>query len=86
MPIVHDIRVTCADCGPARIACTGRLPAVALDAINTWQPMALVRKIGPAFATLQMDCSAPEKREPPRDIRDIIAQPLIRNDDAMAAS
>lgn len=33
---IHDIRVTWGDFDPARIACTGRLPWFALDAINAW--------------------------------------------------
>ena len=35
-PFEHEIRVTWADCDPARIAYTGRLPYFALDAIDAW--------------------------------------------------
>ena len=144
MTFVHDIRVTWADCDPARIAYTGRLPAMALDAINAWwehhlgggwYQMELDLKVGTPFVSLQMDFRSPvtprhpllcevapnrlgrtsvgfrvigrqdgitcfigrfvcvftaapklEKREPPEDIRDIVARHLIRDDDAMAAS
>ena len=33
---VHTINVTWGDCDPAQIVYTGRLPAMALDAINAW--------------------------------------------------
>ena len=35
-PFEHEIRVTWADCDPAKIAYTGRLPYFALDAIDAW--------------------------------------------------
>ncbi len=35
-PFQHEIRVPWADCDPARIAYTGRLPYFALDAIDAW--------------------------------------------------
>jgi len=35
-PFSHEIRVTWADCDPAFIAYTGRIPYFALDAINAW--------------------------------------------------
>jgi len=35
-PFVHEIWVRWSDCDPARIAYTGRLPAMALEAIEAW--------------------------------------------------
>ncbi|MGA1761049.1 MAG: acyl-CoA thioesterase, partial [Paracoccaceae bacterium] len=32
----HEIRVSWGDCDPARIVYTGKLPAMALEAINGW--------------------------------------------------
>lgn len=68
-PFVHDIRVTWGDCDPARIAYTGRLPAMALEAINAWweahldgtgwYQMELDRNVGTPFVGLKMDFRAP---------------------------
>lgn len=35
-PFQHEIRVTWADCDPAKIAYTGRIPCWALEAIDAW--------------------------------------------------
>lgn len=35
-PFIHEIRVGWADCDPARIAYTGRIPNFALEAIDAW--------------------------------------------------
>ena len=35
-PFVHEISVRWADCDPARIAYTGRIPNFALEAIDAW--------------------------------------------------
>ena len=68
-PFVHDIRVTWADCDPAKIAYTGRLPAMALDAINAWWEahlggdgwfqMEVDRNVGTPFVHLSMDFRSP---------------------------
>jgi acyl-CoA thioesterase FadM len=65
----HPIRVTWADCDPARIAYTGRLPWFALDAINAWweaklggdgwYQMEIDRNVGTPFVRLEMDFSHP---------------------------
>jgi 4-hydroxybenzoyl-CoA thioesterase len=36
IPFIHRIRVGWADCDPARIAYTGRIPCFALEAIDAW--------------------------------------------------
>lgn len=48
---VHEIRVTWADCDPARIAYTGRLPWFALDAIDAWWE----RHLGHGWFQLEID-------------------------------
>ena len=68
-PYVHQINVTWADCDPARIAYTGRLPYFALDAINGWWEahlggdgwfqMELDRNVGTPFVRMEMDFSHP---------------------------
>ena len=67
-PYLHEIRVTWADCDPAEIAYTGRLPYFALDAINGWWEhhlgggwyhMELDRGVGTPFVHLSMDFESP---------------------------
>lgn len=65
----HEINVTWADCDPAMIAYTGRIPNFALDAINGWwerhlggdgwYQMELDRKIGTPFVHLSLDFVSP---------------------------
>ena len=50
-PFRHQIRVGWADCDPARIAYTGRLPYFALEAIDAWWE----RTIGDDWFRLNMD-------------------------------
>ncbi|MEO3997836.1 thioesterase family protein [Mesorhizobium sp. CAU 1732] len=61
---VHRIRVGWADCDPARIAYTGRIPYFALEAIdawwqhrigNDWFSLNIDRNLGTPFARLEMD-------------------------------
>lgn len=66
---VHPINVTWADCDPARIAYTARLPYFALDAINAWWEahldgdgwfqMEIDRNVGTPFVNLSMDFRSP---------------------------
>ena len=66
---IHEIRVTWGDCDPAKIAYTGRLPAMALDAINAWWEehlggdgwfqMELDRNVGTPFVHLSLDFRSP---------------------------
>lgn len=66
---VHPINVTWADCDPAKIAYTARLPYFALDAINGWWEahfdgegwfqMELDRNVGTPFVRLEMDFRHP---------------------------
>ena len=68
-PFVHEIRVTWGDCDPAKIAYTGRLPAMALDAINAWWEahlggdgwfqMELDRNVGTPFVHMSLDFRSP---------------------------
>ena len=65
----HEIRVTWADCDPAKIAYTGRIPNWALDAINGWweahldgdgwYQMELDRGYGTPFVNMQLDFRHP---------------------------
>jgi len=65
----HEIRVTWADCDPAKIAYTGRIPNWALDAINGWweahldgdgwYQMELDRGYGTPFVNMQLDFRSP---------------------------
>jgi acyl-CoA thioesterase FadM len=69
MPFVHPINVTWADCDPARIAYTARLPYFALDAINAWWEahldgdgwfqMEIDRNVGTPFVRMEMDFRHP---------------------------
>ena len=65
---VHRIRVHWADCDPARIAYTGRIPLFALEAIEAWWEakvgpdwyrMNVDRDIGAPFVHLTMDFRRP---------------------------
>ncbi|MDG1471842.1 MAG: acyl-CoA thioesterase [Ascidiaceihabitans sp.] len=68
-PFFHEIRVTWGDCDPAKIAYTGRLPAMALDAINAWWEehlggdgwfqLELDRNVGTPFVHLSLDFRSP---------------------------
>ena len=64
----HEIRVTWADCDPAKIAYTARIPYWALDAINAWweehlgggwYQMELDQGFGTPFVHLSMDFKSP---------------------------
>ncbi|MEM9552577.1 MAG: thioesterase family protein [Pseudomonadota bacterium] len=65
----HTIRVTWADCDPAKIAYTGRIPGFALDAINAWweahldgdgwYQLELDRNLGTPFVHMSLDFRAP---------------------------
>lgn len=64
----HEIRVTWADCDPARIAYTGRIPCFALDAINGWWEhhlgdgwfqMEIDRNLGTPFVSMSLDFFSP---------------------------
>ena len=64
----HEIRVRWADCDPANIAYTGRLPDFALEAIDAWWEHAVGadwyrltndRGIGTPFVNLSMDFRSP---------------------------
>jgi acyl-CoA thioesterase FadM len=67
-PFVHRIRVRWGDCDPAAIAYTGRIPAWALEAIETWWEhhtgldwyrINLDRKIGTPFVHMTMNFRSP---------------------------
>ncbi|MDF1716472.1 MAG: thioesterase family protein [Antarcticimicrobium sp.] len=67
-PFEHEIRVTWADCDPARIAYTGRLPDFALNAIDAWWEhhlgggwyhLELDLGIGTPFVHLSLDFVSP---------------------------
>ena len=64
----HEIRVSWGDCDPAKIVYTGKLPAMALEAINGWWEqhlgdgwfqMEIDRNVGTPFVRLEMNFSAP---------------------------
>lgn len=64
----HPVRVTWADCDPALIAYTARLPYFALDAIDAWwsahhgagwYEMNMDENIGTPFVHLSMDFTSP---------------------------
>ena len=64
----HEIRVGWGDCDPAKIVYTGKLPAMALDAINAWweehlghgwYQMELDDNLGTPFVQLQMNFEHP---------------------------
>lgn len=65
---IHKIRVSWADCDPANIAYTGRLPNFALDAIDSWwlvhfgedwYRLNLERDFATPFVHLEMDLRKP---------------------------
>lgn len=65
---VHTIRVRFADCDPARIAYTGRLPEFALEAIDAWwawatgfdwYQMNIDQNMGTPFVHMSLDFRAP---------------------------
>lgn len=67
-PFVYQIRVGWADCDPARIAFTGRIPYFALEAIDAWwgektgqdwYRLNIDRNNGTPFVHLSMDFSSP---------------------------
>lgn len=68
-PFVHEIRVGWADCDPARIAYTARLPWFALDAIDAWwehhmggdgwYQLELDRNVGTPFVHMSLDFRRP---------------------------
>ncbi|MFZ1813689.1 MAG: thioesterase family protein [Rhizobiaceae bacterium] len=67
-PFVHSIAVRWADCDPARIAYTGRIPYFALDAIDAWWEthagadwfhMNVDRKVGTPFVHMSLDFTSP---------------------------
>ncbi|MBL4907447.1 MAG: acyl-CoA thioesterase [Sneathiella sp.] len=68
IPFHHVIRVGWADCDPASIAYTGRIPAFALEAIDTWWEehlgidwyrMNVDRNVGTPFVHLDLDFTSP---------------------------
>lgn len=67
-PFVHQITVRWADCDPAKIAYTGRIPQFALEAIDCWWEqcigldwfkMNVDRDIGTPFVHLSVDFRSP---------------------------
>lgn len=65
---IHEIRVRWADCDPAQIAYTGRIPAFALEAIDAWWEHTIGQdwyrlnmddNIGTPFVHLSMDFRSP---------------------------
>ncbi|MBE7637462.1 acyl-CoA thioesterase [Sneathiella sp. P13V-1] len=67
-PFIHQIRVGWADCDPAQIAYTGRLPNFALEAIDAWWEthvgddwyrLNLDRNVGTPFVHLDLDFHSP---------------------------
>jgi acyl-CoA thioesterase FadM len=67
-PFTHRIRVGWADCDPARIAYTGRIPYFALEAIDAWWAWAtgedwfrmnVDRNLGTPFVHMSLDFRAP---------------------------
>ena len=65
----HDIRVVWGDCDPANIVYTGRIPGLALDAINAWWEdkldgegwfqLELDRGVGTPFVCMELDFKHP---------------------------
>lgn len=67
-PFVHPITVRWADCDPAKIAYTGRLPNFALEAIDAWwmatthfdwYQLNVDRNVGTPFVHMSMDFRSP---------------------------
>lgn len=68
LPFIHDIRVGWADCDPALIAYTGRLPCFALEAIDAWWEehigydwyrLNIDQNVGTPFVHLDLDFLSP---------------------------
>ncbi len=68
IPFVHRIRVGWADCDPAQIAYTGRIPNFALEAIDAWWEdsagidwyrMNLDKNVGTPFVHMDLDFLSP---------------------------
>lgn len=68
IPFIHEITVRWADCDPARIAYTGRIPDFALEAIDAWweavighgwYSLNVDRGTGAPFVHLSLDFRAP---------------------------
>ena len=68
IPFIHKIRVGWADCDPAQIAYTGRLPVFALEAIDAWWEehievdwfgLNIDRNVGTPFVHLDLDFVSP---------------------------
>lgn len=69
MPFQHKINITWGDCDPANIVYTGRIPWLALDAINAfwehhlggdgWFQMEMDRGYGTPFVHMSMDFTHP---------------------------
>ena len=75
-PFTHRIRVGWADCDPARIAYTGRIPYFALEAIDAWWAetvgedwyrMNVDHGTGTPFVHLSMDFKSPVTPRHPLD-------------------
>ncbi len=67
-PFIHSIRVGWADCDPAEIAFTGRIPNFALEAIDIWwqqhvgldwYQLNIDRNIGTPFVHMSVDFKSP---------------------------
>jgi 4-hydroxybenzoyl-CoA thioesterase len=67
-PFIHTIRVAWADCDPALIAYTGRIPYFALESMDAWwehhvgvnwYELNVDRNIGTPFVHMSIDFSSP---------------------------
>ncbi len=76
IPFLHRIRVGWADCDPALIAYTGRLPCFALEAIDAWWEehigfdwyrLNIDRNVGTPFVHLDLDFLSPVTPRHPLD-------------------
>lgn len=68
IPFIHRVRVGWADCDPAQIAFTGRIPYFALEAIDAWWAehagidwfsLNIDRNVGTPFVHLDLDFTSP---------------------------
>jgi acyl-CoA thioesterase FadM len=68
MTFEHEISISWGDCDPAKIVYTGRLPALALEAINAWweehvgvgwYQLELDRDVGTPFVNMEMNFRSP---------------------------
>lgn len=68
IPFIHNVRVGWADCDPAKIAYTGRIPCFALEAIDSWWDehvgadwfsLNIDRNVGTPFVHLDLDFLSP---------------------------